>query len=175
MTDLDETQIGAAEAPQWAVDLIETELSRAGPDGLSKTELQQAVGLGTDDLRTALEDALAQGVVVIDEDAYKPGPGLGAAGADPDGAPEEAGPTDGPVDAEVYDPEAGQSYRTRIALEVTWAPDGPEEATDDAARRIAGDFRDLVAQALSRQYPDLSVGAAVESVDVLGTVRRIQG
>lgn len=44
-------------------DLVETELRKAGPDGLGKQELQEATALGTDDLRAGITDLVTDGRV----------------------------------------------------------------------------------------------------------------
>jgi hypothetical protein len=191
MTDLEpEVEEAVPEgAPQYQLDLIETELERAGSDGLSKAELQAAVGLGTGDLRVALEAAVETGLVAIDGDRYRPGPAADAIGGDPDEAGDAAtdladgeveeepepdeeepgGPTPASTASEAPTEAGEPSYRARIVLDVTYAPDEP--GGDEAAVRDATLIAQAAAHGVQDNWRDLAVSTAVASVDGLETRR----
>lgn len=180
--------------PAYQVELIETELERAGPDGLGKADLQAAVGLGTGDLRLALVAALAEGVAIVDGDRYKAGPSAGAAGGDPDAAGDAAAalaeepegrvpeaeeaderaedPSPGPEASEAVRAAPAPSYKARIALDVTFVLDDPETEGDETAVSDAAAIAQAARDGIHARWPDLGVSSAVVSVDGL-EMRRV--
>lgn len=154
-----------AAAPSWAQDVIYTELQRRFPKGLSKEELQEATGAGTDDLRAAIaamEDAGvltefsedgADGWAIVEQadgTAVPPGgleedDGPDAHGQDVDGFGAPSGDDAAPVEA-AEERERGNGpveaavgvggpYRARLTVDVLFYPE-PEGATSPDAQAV---------------------------------------
>src|SRR4051812_2884487 len=54
----------------WGRDLLETELERAGEEGLTKGQLQEGLSIGTDDLRAGLAALEEEDLLLAKGDRY---------------------------------------------------------------------------------------------------------
>lgn len=175
----------AERAEDWAVDLVVTECARVD-GGLDKAQLQEVVGVGTEDLRRAIETAELDGRLRIDGDRYVAveeddagAIGQTAVGDDDEEVevqepPEVAAMEEADAAALAVSPPDGQERRTRIELDVLWRPGDAAEATDEGAVKVSDGLAALAANGISQQYPDLAVISVVESIEVIGTVRKIR-
>jgi hypothetical protein len=183
---------------QWARDLLETELARAGEEGLTKRQLQERLSIGTEDLRTGLEllgnEGLLQEkgerIVLTDPTiGQRPDEGLEGAEAEEEAALGEVMKDD---DADAFVPpeeeaeeeavpglaEAAQQvattdgfYRSRLMLDVSFKPDAP--GGDDAAVRDAEKLLKAAEAGVRKAYPDLAIASGVVSVDAFDEPRHV--
>lgn len=167
-----------APVPSWARDMVITELRKAGPDGIAKDALQEAVGLGPTDLRGVLDalvdegwaedtddgwayaepEVLGQAADEIDFDKYPVDFGTAAAEPPVPALPEALGglPQSGP-------------YRARVVVDVMFH----READDDDVLALANAFRDGAVAGVLRNFSDLQVAGTVEAIDVFDNPRRV--
>lgn len=164
-----------APVPSWARDMVITELRKAGPDGIAKDDLQEAVGLGPTDLRGVLDALVDEGWAEGTEDgwAYAEPEVLGQAPDDEaDDAPHAPlSPPEPPVPAlpEALGglPQSGP-YRARVVVDVMF-----HREADDDVLALANAFRDGAVAGVLRNFSDLQVAGTVEAIDVFDNPRRV--
>lgn len=181
-------------APDWATDMIVTELRRAYPAEVEKGKLEEATGLGPGELRAAIAALEEEGVLrsgdtgyrylEVDERSIGPSPyEEGAEAASPDADPDGSSATETGVGSPEDRPEAAQPgsgevgdtrYAATYVLEVSYHPELLEgEAEDAAAVREAKDLQDIAADGILDAHPSLMVSVKLAGVEAYDSPRRV--
>lgn len=170
----------------WARDVIEVELERAGDAGLDKETLQRGLGIGTEDLRAALAAMTEDGALRVDGDRYVLLDDELAVGQRPD-AEEDLGSVPGAATGEAETDEADEPgpppavegvgpveghYRARLMIDVTYQLVDPGQG-DGGAVRDAATLLELAQRGIAAEFPDLGLSGAVTSVDAFDSPRHI--
>jgi hypothetical protein len=164
-------------AEDFAIDGVSTALDKAGPEGLTKEELQAETGLSTNDLRDALAelDPPEREERIYSKAAFEDRFGSGAMVQPTDGRieDEEEGDGDGePAAAEAAGPPVptaadGQMLaRAQILVDVTYAIEEgkpPDVAAVESARTLLTDIPAL--------WPALDVRPKLGTVEVFASKR----
>lgn len=186
-------------APEWAADMVETELRRAYPEYVTKGALEEAMGIGPGELREVVARLEDDGVlksgdtgyawVPVDERPIGQGDRTaedveGAEAADDD---DEGDSPAGAVEGPETPPGASQAlpgaeavhagdtrYAAYILLEVRYHPELQEgETDDDGAMREVGGLVTLAEEGITREHPDLPVDAKVLKVEAYDNPRTV--
>lgn len=176
------------EAPEWARDLVLTELARTGHR--TKEELQEATGVGPGDLRATLEGLEQEGrvspsdtgwsIVEAPEEDGALGDVLGqptewpagdAIAAEQRAAEQASGGSDvEPGDLAALGAQLGSAgpIRVRVVVDVMFIPEEGEQVME-----LAELMRFAATQGVIDRHPDLQTSGTLESVDVFDAPRRL--
>lgn len=176
------------QAPEWARDLVLTELRREGH--LTKDALQEATGVGPGDLRATMETLEREGLVsqtdtgwsVVEgrEDEGALGDVLGqptewpagdAIAAEQRAADAASGGSDvEPGDLAALGAQLGSAgpIRVRVVVDVMFIPEEGENVME-----LAELMRFAATQGVIDRHPDLQTSGTLESVDVFDAPRRL--
>lgn len=172
-------------APEWAKDMIVTELRRAYPESVGKDDLQERCGIGPVDMRAALVELEEAGQVTDNDEGYRYVDAAdGAFGPAPlSEDPDEGEDADEDVAAAEEQPAAPipsptpaseARYELTLVIQVSYYPE-PEgdEGADAAALRESRLLADAAAEGILERYTDLPVAARIAKVEAYDNPRRV--
>jgi hypothetical protein len=174
----------AGDGPDWARDVVLTELRRRWPDSIEKTELQAAVGIGPGDLRGVLSALIVSGEVREVDEGAEAGyeyVDVEDRAAFAEQVERDADAVDDAIDeleeaglvevTEETTARPGVSYRAGILLHVTFVPEGDEG--DRSAVLEADQIRAAALNGVLAEFPDLAVASTLGSLEAFGEPRRV--
>lgn len=155
-------------AEEFAVDAVQNALVKAGPEGLTKAELEAETGLATEDLREAIAD-VSPGErgdrLFLDGDGAMVQSTSGRVDDDEEGGGEGGGEAEGP-DGPPVPTGDGMLARAQILVDVTYQLEEgkpPDVAAVEAARTLLTDLPSL--------WPALDVRPKLGTVEVFASKR----
>jgi hypothetical protein len=166
--------------PDWAVDMVVTEIRREYPAEVTKQQLQEKCGIGAGDLRDVLTYLVESHRVLVGDDGWlwneegvtSPAPEV-APEPDVRGVTPEEELEAAQENAEVV--VGDTRYTTVVAIEVQFYPELVEgdAGEDDAAIRDARGLAEIAAGAVAAAHPDLPVNARVVRLEAYDKPRGV--